>query len=129
MTRSSIIQSTYVSKFFGECLKSKWGFFCKRIDHKRPVQSYLAIVALMPIMIIKRTKLAETESIAIIIAFKISTSEFAIWNVIINWHGVCMGLSFYVNCYFQSDSLKSNSLTSEVEDGCHKVVLGLKMIS
>ena len=90
MTRSSIIQSTYVSKFFGECLKSKWGFFCKRIDHKRPVQSYLAIVALMPIMIIKRTKLAETESIAIIIAFKISTSEFAIWNVIINWHVVCI---------------------------------------
>ena len=83
MTCSSIIQSTYVSKFFGECLKSKWGFFCKRIDHKRPVQSYLAIVALMPIIIIKRTKLAETEKIAIISAFKISTSEFAIWNVII----------------------------------------------
>ncbi len=40
-----------------------------------------------------------------------------------------LGLSFYVNCYFQSDSLKSNSLTSEAEGGCHKVVFGLKMIS
>ena len=40
-----------------------------------------------------------------------------------------MSLSFYVNSYFQSDSLKSNSLTSEAKDGCHEVVFGLKMIS
>ena len=44
-------------------------------------------------------------------------------------HNKTKSLSFYVNCYFQSDSLKSNSLTSEAEDGCHKVVFGLKMIS
>ena len=40
-----------------------------------------------------------------------------------------MGLSFYVNCYFQSDSLKSNSLTSEVKEGPQEVVHEFKITS
>ena len=39
------------------------------------------------------------------------------------------GLSFYVNCYFQSDSLKSNSLTSEVKEGPQEAVHEFKITS
>ena len=39
------------------------------------------------------------------------------------------GLSFYVNCYFQSDSLESNSLTSEAKEGPQEAVHEFKLTS
>ena len=39
-----------------------------------------------------------------------------------------MGLSFYINCYFQSNSLKSNSLTSDVKEGPQEAVYEFKKI-
>ena len=38
-------------------------------------------------------------------------------------------LSFYVNCYFQSNSLKSNTLISEVKEGPQEAVHAFKLTS